>query len=115
VSITDDALAKIQRMIVSGEVKPGDRLPREPDLARRLGLSRSSLREAVPALSWVRILHVRQGDGTYVASLDSESCSARSRSWPTSTIAGVEEWVRRPASSGFAAARPARERAPTAP
>jgi GntR family transcriptional regulator, transcriptional repressor for pyruvate dehydrogenase complex len=72
VSVTDDAIARIKEMIVSGELKPGDRLPREPDLARRLGLSRNSLREAVRALSWVRILDVRQGDGTYVSSLDSE-------------------------------------------
>src|SRR5688500_6717612 len=56
-------------MIVSGELKPGDRLPREADLAERLGLSRNSLREAVKALSLVRVLDVRQGDGTYVSSL----------------------------------------------
>ena len=41
-----------------------------PDLAAELGLSRSSLREAVRALSLVNILDVRQGDGTYVTSLD---------------------------------------------
>jgi GntR family transcriptional regulator, transcriptional repressor for pyruvate dehydrogenase complex len=72
VSVTDDAIAKIKEMIVSGELRPGDRLPRESDLAQRLGLSRNSLREAVRALSLVRILDVRQGDGTYVTSLDSE-------------------------------------------
>jgi len=71
VSVTDDAIAKIKEMIVSGQLQPGDRLPRESELARRLGLSRNSLREAVRALSWVRILDVRQGDGTYVTSLES--------------------------------------------
>jgi GntR family transcriptional repressor for pyruvate dehydrogenase complex len=70
VSVTDEAIEKIKGMIVSGELGPGDRLPREADLAQRLGLSRSSLREAVRALSLVRILDVRQGDGTYVTSLD---------------------------------------------
>jgi GntR family transcriptional regulator, transcriptional repressor for pyruvate dehydrogenase complex len=70
VSVTDQAIEKIKEMIVSGELGPGDRLPREADLAERLGLSRSSLREAVRALSLVRILDVRQGDGTYVTSLD---------------------------------------------
>jgi GntR family transcriptional regulator, transcriptional repressor for pyruvate dehydrogenase complex len=69
-SVTDAAIAKIKEMIVTGELRPGDRLPREPDLARRLGLSRNSLREAVRALSLVRILDVRQGDGTYVTSLE---------------------------------------------
>ncbi|KOX00429.1 GntR family transcriptional regulator [Streptomyces sp. NRRL WC-3723] len=57
-------------MIVSGALRPGDRLPKESELAAELGLSRNSLREAVRALSLIRILDVRQGDGTYVTSLD---------------------------------------------
>ena len=51
-------------------LRPGDRLPKESELAAELGLSRNSLREAVRALSLIRILDVRQGDGTYVTSLD---------------------------------------------
>src|ERR1700685_1591139 len=57
-------------MIVSGTLRAGDRLPREADLAADLGLSRSSLREAVKALELVNILDVRRGDGTYVTSLE---------------------------------------------
>src|SRR4051795_6115320 len=57
-------------MILSGQLQPGDRLPKEADLASRLGLSRSSLREAVKALCLIRVLDVRQGDGTYVTSLE---------------------------------------------
>ncbi|MEG8177748.1 FadR family transcriptional regulator [Nocardia terpenica] len=72
-SVTDNAIAKIKSMIVSGELEPGSRLPREADLAAALGVSRNSLREAVRALSLVRILDVRQGDGTYVASLEPNS------------------------------------------
>ncbi|MGN9906871.1 FadR/GntR family transcriptional regulator [Phytohabitans sp. LJ34] len=68
-AVTDEAIDKIKGMIVSGEMRPGDRLPREADLAERLGLSRNSLREAVKALSLIRVLDVRQGDGTYVTSL----------------------------------------------
>jgi GntR family transcriptional repressor for pyruvate dehydrogenase complex len=70
VTLTDEAINKIKRMITSGELGPGDRLPREADLADRLGLSRNSLREAVRALSMINVLDVRQGDGTYVTSLD---------------------------------------------
>jgi GntR family transcriptional repressor for pyruvate dehydrogenase complex len=69
VAVTDDAIEKIKSMIVSGALRAGDKLPREADLAAELGLSRSSLREAVRALSLVNILDVRQGDGTYVTSL----------------------------------------------
>jgi GntR family transcriptional regulator, transcriptional repressor for pyruvate dehydrogenase complex len=72
VAVTDEAIDKIKGMIVSGELRPGDRLPKEADLAKRLGLSRSSLREAVKALSLIRVLDVRQGDGTYVTSLEPE-------------------------------------------
>ena len=69
VAVTDEAIERIKAMIVSGELQPGDRLPREDELAGVLGLSRNSLREAVRALALVRILDVRQGDGTYVTSL----------------------------------------------
>ena len=68
--VTDEAIGRIKQMIVTGELRPGDRLPREPDLAAHLGLSRSSLREAVKALALIRVLEVRQGDGTFVTSLD---------------------------------------------
>jgi GntR family transcriptional repressor for pyruvate dehydrogenase complex len=71
-SLTDTAILKIKEMIVSGTLQPGDRLPREADLARQLGLSRNSLREAVRALVMINILDVRQGDGTYVTSLAPE-------------------------------------------
>jgi len=71
-ALTDEAILRIKEMIVSGELRPGDRLPREADLAETLGLSRNSLREAVRALALINILDVRQGDGTYVTSLDPE-------------------------------------------
>jgi DNA-binding FadR family transcriptional regulator len=69
-AVTDEAIEKIKEMIVSGSLRPGQRLPREADLAAQLGLSRNSLREAVKALSLIRVLDVRQGDGTYVTSLE---------------------------------------------
>jgi DNA-binding FadR family transcriptional regulator len=71
-ALTDIAIERIKDMIVSGELKPGSRLPKEVDLAERLGLSRNSLREAVKALSLIHVLDVRQGDGTYVTSLQPE-------------------------------------------
>src|SRR3989441_5613163 len=69
-SVTDDAIDKIRERIVSGAWSAGDRLPKESELAAELGLSRNSLREAVRALSQLRVLEVRQGDGTYVSSLE---------------------------------------------
>ncbi|MEU7986944.1 FadR/GntR family transcriptional regulator [Streptosporangium canum] len=69
-AVTDTAIDKIKQMILSGELAPGSRLPKEADLAERLGLSRNSLREAVRALALINVLDVRQGDGTYVTSLE---------------------------------------------
>ena len=71
-SLTEDAITKIKAMIIDGRLRPGDRLPREADMAVSLGISRGSLREAVSALSMIRVLDVRQGDGTYVTSLRPE-------------------------------------------
>ena len=69
-AVTDEAIVKIKEMLLSGELKAGDRLPPEKELSERLGLSRSSLREAVKALDLIRVLDVRRGDGTYVTSLE---------------------------------------------
>jgi GntR family transcriptional repressor for pyruvate dehydrogenase complex len=72
-SVTDDAIHEIRQLIVSGRLLPGDRLPAEKELSAQLGLSRSSLREAVRALVLLRVLDVRHGDGTYVSSLRPEA------------------------------------------
>ena len=109
--LTDTAIARIKEMIANGELAPGQRLPREQDLALQLGLSRSSLREAVRALTLVRVLETRQGDGTYVTSLTShlllESLSFVTHLLRDSQM--VEVWeVRRllePAATAQAAAR----------
>lgn len=69
-AVTDVAILKIKEMILDGELVPGDRLPPEKELSERLGLSRSSMREAIKALEVIRVLDVRQGDGTYVTSLE---------------------------------------------
>ena len=69
-SVTSEAIAEIKRLIVSGELAPGERLPPEGPLATQLGVSRSSLREAVSVLSALGVLDVRRGDGTFVTSLE---------------------------------------------
>ncbi len=68
-SVTEGAILKIKNLIVDGALRPGDRLPTQDRLATQLGLSRSSLREAVSALTLLGVLDARQGDGTYVTSL----------------------------------------------
>jgi DNA-binding FadR family transcriptional regulator len=69
VGVIENTIDSIKQMLVDGELRPGDKLPVERDLAARLGVSRNTLREAVRALTTIRVLHARQGDGTYVTSL----------------------------------------------
>jgi len=67
---TDQAVGAIMNLLTSGELGPGDRLPAERDLALRLGVSRSTIREAIRGLEMMRVLQVRHGEGIFVTSLD---------------------------------------------
>jgi GntR family transcriptional repressor for pyruvate dehydrogenase complex len=70
VTITDDALARLRDLILSGELAPGAQLPPEPELASQLGVSRSSMREAIKALTYMRLVEIRRGLGTFVTGLE---------------------------------------------
>jgi DNA-binding FadR family transcriptional regulator len=58
---------QIRKLIGKGVVAPGERLPAERELARQLGVSRPSLREALIVLEVEGLLDVRVGSGIYVA------------------------------------------------
>lgn len=70
-SQTDAVLQGIKAMITGGHMDAGSRLPNQRDLAEALGVSGGPLREGVRALCIMGVLETRQGDGTYVTSLDS--------------------------------------------
>ncbi len=75
--LTMQVVEHVRSLISSGEVKSGDRLPPERELARRLKISRSSLRAGIGFLSAMGVLKSRHGAGTFVSSgppaLDSSS------------------------------------------
>jgi GntR family transcriptional repressor for pyruvate dehydrogenase complex len=54
-------LEQLRRSIDQGHFAPGDKLPPERDLARQLGVSRTTLREAVRVLEGERVVEVRRG------------------------------------------------------
>jgi DNA-binding FadR family transcriptional regulator len=56
----------LKNYILENNLKPGDPLPAETELARQLGISRNSLRESAKALESVGILETRQGSGLFV-------------------------------------------------
>ncbi|UZP66120.1 FadR family transcriptional regulator [Desulfovibrio mangrovi] len=65
--IYEQVVARIRDLIDSGQIRPGDKLPSERNLAEIFKVSRSSLREAIRALQESGVLESRRGDGTYVS------------------------------------------------
>ncbi len=57
--------------ILSGQFVPGARMPSERQMAEAFGVPRSTMREALKALSLIGLVEVRQGDGTYLRRTDS--------------------------------------------
>jgi GntR family transcriptional repressor for pyruvate dehydrogenase complex len=67
--LSERIAARIISLIAEHQLRPGDRLPPERELAARMQVSRSSLREALRVLAMLNIVAIRQGSGTYVTSL----------------------------------------------
>lgn len=69
-SLSEDIVDRLLSLIRERELRPGDKLPPERELAAMMEVSRPSLREALRALAIMNIIEIRQGDGTYVSSLE---------------------------------------------
>jgi GntR family transcriptional repressor for pyruvate dehydrogenase complex len=61
--LSDAVCAQLEELIVEGKLSPGEALPAERELAKRLGVSRPSLREALLKLEARGIVQVRRGGG----------------------------------------------------
>ncbi len=73
--ISHTIVEQIRQAILSGELKPGDKLPSEKALSEKFGVSKASLREAFRALEALGLLEVRQGvaGGAFVMAVDLET------------------------------------------
>jgi GntR family transcriptional repressor for pyruvate dehydrogenase complex len=71
-TLSERIAAQIEKLLHDEQLRPGDRLPSERDMAALLGVSRASLREAVRTLEARGRLHVRHGQGVFVAAPVSE-------------------------------------------
>src|SRR3954467_9190710 len=69
-ALPDRIAARLISLIIDRQLKAGDRLPPERELAATMGVSRSSLREARRALAMLGVTEMRHGDGTYLTSLE---------------------------------------------
>ncbi len=63
---TEYIIDSIKKLLITGKIKPGDKLPSETELAQSLGVSRGSIRESMKILAANGIISVKRGDGTYI-------------------------------------------------
>lgn len=66
--VYDQVIEEIKNKIKCGEIKKGDKLPSEREMAESLGVSRASIREALRALEVIGLIESRQGAGNYIKS-----------------------------------------------
>ncbi len=67
VSVVDMVLDGIISDIIEGRLNPGDKIPTEPELCKRFGAGRNSVREAIKKLEANGILYIKRADGTFVS------------------------------------------------
>ncbi|GAA0737343.1 FadR/GntR family transcriptional regulator [Clostridium oceanicum] len=64
--IYEQVIDQIKEMVVTGKLRKGDKLPSERELTSKLGVSRSSIREAIRVLEVIGIVSCKQGDGNFI-------------------------------------------------
>ena len=69
-ALSERITSQISDAIISGELKPGDRLPPERELAEQFGVSRTVVRDAIKMLSGRGVLQVRRGAEIFVATAE---------------------------------------------
>nr|WP_115681784.1 FadR/GntR family transcriptional regulator [Cupriavidus taiwanensis] len=75
--VTQHALERMQTLIYSGEWAADSQIPSQRELAELLGVSRSSLREAISSLEGMGLVRVEPGRGVFVASLEQQAAVGR--------------------------------------
>lgn len=68
--ISDQVFDQLRKLILSGELKAGQKVMTERELADALSVSRNSVREAINKLVVMGLLEQRQGQGTFVCSVE---------------------------------------------
>jgi GntR family transcriptional repressor for pyruvate dehydrogenase complex len=68
--ISDQVFDQLRELIFRGDFQPGEKIMTERELAKVLNVSRNSVREAINKLVTLRFLEQRQGQGTFVRSME---------------------------------------------
>lgn len=72
-SVVQSVINRLTDAMRSKELKPGDKIPTEPELSESLGVARSSVREAIKILTYLGVLESKRSEGTFVCSGYKES------------------------------------------
>ena len=70
--LASEVARRLVDYLLDGGFEPGGRMPSERQLAEAFGVGRSAMREALKALTFLGLLDVRHGDGTFVRKLGSD-------------------------------------------
>lgn len=101
VSLAESAARRVSEMIRRGELREGQRLPPERELAESLNLSRGALREGLRMLETIGMLRARVGSGRYVSMADSEDLGEGLAIWmhmqPVADIVALRRILEPPA------------------
>jgi GntR family transcriptional regulator, transcriptional repressor for pyruvate dehydrogenase complex len=73
IRLYEEIVRQILDKIKNGELKPGDRLPTERDLAIQFNVSRTAIREALRSMDLMGIIDSRVGGGTYIKEMTLEN------------------------------------------
>ncbi len=71
-SLVGTVVERIKEALINRELKPGDFLPPEAELAKNLAVGKSSVREAIKMLQALGVVEVRRGQGTLISKNPSE-------------------------------------------
>jgi GntR family transcriptional repressor for pyruvate dehydrogenase complex len=71
--ITEEIVTQIRDHIANGELKAGDRLPSEREMAQQLGVSRPTVREALQVLEHTGFVEILQGSGTFIRDIGKQT------------------------------------------
>lgn len=64
--LSDIIVDRIKNQLITGELKPGDKIPTEMEFVEALGVSRNVVREAIKVLEASGLVEIRRADGTYI-------------------------------------------------
>lgn len=72
-SVVQQVINCLTDAMISKQLRPGDKIPTELELAESLGVGRNSIREAIKILVYLGVLEIRRAEGTFVCEGFSES------------------------------------------